>query len=85
MLNNKINGVNRKNYLPLIYAIKKGTINAKEERRSCKMKLEERIKVLDTMAKIGEQVDKHLDIESQERGNITYYNDFEFGASGLGS
>lgn len=49
------------------------------------MKAEERNKVLDTMAQIGEQVDSHLDIESQERGNITYYSDFKFGNSGLGA
>lgn len=49
------------------------------------MKAEERNKVLDTMAQIVEQVDSHLDIESQERGNITYYSDFKFGNSGLGA
>lgn len=40
--------------------------------------------VLKTMLEIGREVDKHLDINVQERGNIVYYSDFEFGNSGLG-
>lgn len=40
--------------------------------------------VLNIMLEIGKEVDKHLDINIQERGNITYYSDFEFGNSGLG-
>lgn len=49
------------------------------------MNQSERNKVLNTMLQIGKQVDSHLDIESQERGNITYYSDFKFSNSGLGA
>lgn len=39
--------------------------------------------ILDNMVEIGDKVDAKLDKKTQERENITYYNDFKFGTSGL--
>lgn len=43
-----------------------------------------RNEILNTMVQISNQVDEHLDTNSQERGNIAFYKDFQFGNSGLG-
>lgn len=44
-----------------------------------------RKEILNTMIEISKQVDKHLDTNMQERGNVTYCKDFEFKGSGLGA
>lgn len=40
--------------------------------------------ILDRMTQICNQVDEHIDINSQERTNITYYKDLKFNKIGLG-
>jgi len=44
------------------------------------MKKEE---ILNNMVEISKKVDEGIDTKGQERGNTTYYHDFEFGRSGL--
>lgn len=48
------------------------------------MEQKEKDRILDKMVQISQQKDKDLNqSQEQTRGNITYYNDFEFGKSGL--
>ena len=49
------------------------------------MKQVKRKEILQTMIRIGKQVDSHLDTNTQARENIAYYKDLEFGNSGLGA
>jgi len=49
------------------------------------MNQEKKNKIIDTMVEIVNQVDKGLDGQTKKRGNISYYNDFEFVRKWLGS